>query len=81
VSGKGKEEEGPMDNRGGKRRVMRGECEGKEARDVRENKGEVREKSVQSKFVDNVPCVVATLDDALVALHVLVREAAVASMQ
>ena len=33
------------------------------------------------KFVDNVPCVVATLDDALVVLCVLVREAAVASTQ
>jgi hypothetical protein len=33
------------------------------------------------KFVDNIPCVAATLDGALVVLRVLVREAAVASRQ
>ena len=33
------------------------------------------------KFVDNIPCIVATLDDALIVLRVLVREAAVASRQ
>ena len=33
------------------------------------------------KFVDNIPCIVATLDDALVVLQALVQEAAVASRQ
>jgi len=33
------------------------------------------------KFVDNIPCIVATLDDALVVLRALVQKAAVASRQ